>query len=324
MKKIFVFLLLSIATVSCYEDYIKDFDYSSIYFAFQTDVRTLIVGEGMQIKVGVALGGVSQNAINRNVTFEVKNSLVTPAILTAMKAGVSYISSSVTGVTTLLPLPPTYYTLSNSSKMVIEPGQHSGYIIFKPDSAVFLADAATLKAGYVLPLNILTAEADSVIEPKRYTVVGIKYENMLFGNYYHGGVTTVKDVSGNTVSTVTYKTTIPVPDNQTWKLTTVAPDALTINGYSNLTTAKAEMRIALSGGNITISSVTGGAKVIQPDGTSKFNQAKLLQDRKIILSYKYANADGTTSFAQDTLTFRNRLQDGVNIWQDEDPSHYKK
>jgi hypothetical protein len=322
MKKIFVFLFLSIATVSCYEDYIKDFDYSAIYFAFQTDVRTLIVGEGMQIKVGVALGGVSANTRNRDVAFEVKNSLVTPAILTAMKAGASYISTSVTGVATLLPLPATYYTLSNSSKMVIEAGQHTGYIIFRPDSAAFLADAATLKATYALPLNILTADADTILEPRRYTVVGIKYENMLFGNYYHGGVTTIKNASGAVVSTTTYRTTIPVPDNQTWKLTTVAPDALTINGYSNLTTAKAEMKITLTGGNITVSSVTGGTKVIQPDGTSSYNQAKLLQNRKIILSYKYANIDGTTSYAQDTLTFRNRLQDGVNIWQDENPSHY--
>lgn len=315
-------MFLSIATVSCYEDYIKDFDYSAVYFAFQTDVRTLIVGEGMQVKVGVALGGVSENTMNRNVTFGVDNSLVTPEILAKMKSGASYISSSVAGVTTLLPLPANYYTLSNNTNMVVEAGQHNGYVIFKPDSAAFLSDAATLKATYALPLKILNADADTILESKRYTVVGIKYENMLFGNYYHGGVTTIKNAAGNTVSTTIYKTTIPVPDNQTWKLTTVAPNALTINGYSNLTTSKAEMRITLNGGNITVSSVTGAAKVIQPDGISTFNQAKLLQDRKIILSYKYANTDGTTSYAQDTLMFRNRLQDGVNIWQDENPSHY--
>ena len=35
MKKIFVFLLLSIATVSCYKDYIFDNTYSGIYFHTQ-------------------------------------------------------------------------------------------------------------------------------------------------------------------------------------------------------------------------------------------------------------------------------------------------
>ena len=38
---------------------------------------------------------------------------------------------------------------------------------------------------------------------------------------------------------------------------------------------------------------------------------------------KYVNSDGNTCYAQDTLTFRNRLRDGVNEWQDENPSHYQ-
>jgi hypothetical protein len=322
MKKIFVFLILSIALVSCYDDYIKDFDYSSIYFTYQTDVRTLVVGEGMTIKVGVALGGVRENTMARNVSFKIDNNLITPAILAAMKAGSSYISTSVSGLTTLLPLPANYFSLSDNSKMIIEPGQHSGYVTLKADSVSFLGDAATIKAKYVLSLYINSADADTVLEPKRYSVIGLKYENMLFGSYWHGGVTTVKDASGNTVSTTTYRTTIPVPENQTWKLTTVAPNSLTINGYSNVTTTKAEMSVTLNGGSITVSSVTGGTKVIQPDGNSTYNQARLLQNRKIILSYKYANIDGTTSYAQDTLTFRNRIRDGVNEWQDENITHY--
>jgi hypothetical protein len=59
-----------------------------------------------------------------------------------------------------------------------------------------------------------------------------------------------------------------------------------------------------------------------PDGASTFNRAKLLQDRRIVLSYKYIDASGNTCYAQDTLTFRNRIRDGINEWQDENPSHY--
>ena len=61
MKKITaVIVLLSLGLTSCYEDYIKDFDYSSIYFMYQTNVRTFVVGEGMKIEVGAALGGLRE------------------------------------------------------------------------------------------------------------------------------------------------------------------------------------------------------------------------------------------------------------------------
>ena len=48
-----------------------------------------------------------------------------------------------------------------------------------------------------------------------------------------------------------------------------------------------------------------------------------LQNRKLFLNYRFANGDGTTTYVQDTLTFRNRIRDGVNEWQDENPEHYK-
>ena len=42
----------------------------------------------------------------------------------------------------------------------------------------------------------------------------------------------------------------------------------------------------------------------------------------IFLKYKYQDATGNWCHAQDTLTFRNRMRDGVNEWQDENPLHY--
>lgn len=324
MKKILGLIILTVLMSSCYKDYITDYDYSAIYFPYQYDVRTVIVGEGMKIQVGVTLGGVQKNTTDRPVSFTLDNTLVTPAILTSMKSGATYIKNAVTSVSTLLPLPANYYSLSSTNTMVIAKGQHSGYVTLAVDSAKFLADPLTLNGNYVVPFYITSAEADTLLPKKRSNVVAIKYENMLFGNYWHGGVTTVKDASGNTVKTIPYYTTIPTAESKVWKLTTAAPWDMIVNGYSDQTTTKAggEFKITLDGTNVTISSVTGSAKVIQPDGASTYNKAKLLQDRKIYLSYKYQNADGTTSYAKDTLTFRNRIQDGVNIWQDENSSHY--
>ena len=58
------------------------------------------------------------------------------------------------------------------------------------------------------------------------------------------------------------------------------------------------------------------------DAVCMFLRSKLLQDRKIALKYKYEK-DGLVYHATDTLTFRNRIRDGVNEWQDENQEHYK-
>ena len=321
MKKILIVLILGVAMVSCYKDYIKDFDYNSIYFPYQTDVRTFVVGEGMKIEVGAALGGVRENSKDRNVMFTLDNNLVSPA-LALMKLGSQYIKDATAPVTNLLPLPANYYTLSDNSKMVIKAGNHMGSVVIKVDSAKFLADPLTLYANYAIPFYIDSADADTILALKRSAVVGVKYENMLFGNYWHGGITTVKDATGATVSTILYYTAINQPENKIWKLKTVAGNALVTNGYSDQTTAKEEMKLTLDGNNIIVSTNAGSTFNILPDGASTFNRAKLLQNRKILLNYKYVNAAGNTCYAQDTLTFRNRIRDGVNEWQDENPANY--
>lgn len=323
MKRILKFLALAVFMTSCYSDYIKDFDYSSVYFPYQVNVRTFVVGEGMQIKVGAALGGVMTNKSDRVVSFQLMNNLVTAKLLTDMKASAPlYVRNAVAPLTELIPMPEGYVTLSNTSKFLIKAGEHMGDIVVKADSAKFLADAKTINPVYVLPFYISDAEVDTIIQPKRSAVIGLKYENMLFGNYWHGGITTVKDPSGAVVETKRYYTTIPSPASRVRELKTVAPNALTINGYSDLMTSKAEMKLILSGNNVTIETVPGATVVVKPNGTSTFNRSKLLQDRKIILNYSYVGANGNTYTAQDTLTFRNRIRDGVNEWQDENPGNY--
>jgi hypothetical protein len=324
MKKIFALLILAIALVSCYDDYIKDFDRNAVYFAYQTDVRSFIVGEGMKIQLGVNLAGVMVNNKDRNVEFQIDNTLVTPAILATMQNGVTYIKTPALLVTTLLPVPASYYTLSNSSTMVIKAGQHTGVITLKADSAAFLADAATKIPTYAIPLRITSADADTILTSKNYQVVGLKYENMLFGNYLHGGVTTVKDATGTTINTIVYYTAVNQGDTKIWTLTTAAPNAVASNGYSDQTsTTKKEITLTLSGTDITVSSATGSTNTYLADGASTYNAAKLLQNRKILLNYKYV-IGANTYYCQDTLTFRNRIRDGVNEWQDENPSHYTK
>ena len=311
---------------SCYDDYINDFDYDGVYFPYQINTRTFVVGEGMKIEVGVVLGGVRENNHTREVKFLLDSSLITSSILSTMQSsGFSYIKESVTDVTSLSLMPNDYFRLSNSSTIFIEKGKHVGTVIVQPDSVNFLNDPATLKAKYVLPFQIVEADADTILQNKNYAIIGLKYENMLFGNYWHGGVTIVKDSFGNEIPSrrTAYYTAIPAPEATVWKLTTVKPFELETNGISGLTGDQNSIKLTLNAdGTISVGKSSKSNISVEGDGPCFFNKAKLLQNRKIILSYKYPNSDGTTSYASDTLTFRNRIRDGVNEWQDENPANY--
>lgn len=48
MKRIFAALLATALLTGCYEKYVKDYDYSGVYIAYQYDLRTFVVGEGMK------------------------------------------------------------------------------------------------------------------------------------------------------------------------------------------------------------------------------------------------------------------------------------
>ena len=77
MKSRFTILALAaICAVSCYDDYVGDYDTIACGFANQTDVRSVIVGEGMSFSTGVALGGTINNDKDRYVNVGVDYSLV--------------------------------------------------------------------------------------------------------------------------------------------------------------------------------------------------------------------------------------------------------
>ncbi len=318
-------LIFGVGLGACYDDYILDYEYNAIYFPYQLDVRTFVVGEGMKINFGVALGGVRENTRDRVVKYQLDNSLISPATYAMMQGSSStYIKKSLGAELKLLP--SDYYTLSDDTQMIIKKGEHSGTVTLTPDSVAFLSDPETLTATYAMPVRIVSsdADADSVIATKDYAVIGLKYESMLFGNYWHGGVTIEMDALGNPVDTTLYYTTIPSPEAKVWRLSTVEPFALTIDGVSDVSSSsQPEMKVTLNGGTVEVSAVANATFQVEADGASTFNQAKLLQDRRIFLSYKYQNANGNWCHATDTLTFRNRIRDGINEWQDENPAHYK-
>ena len=337
MKKIIALLVLSIAMVSCYEEYLLDYPTTSIYFPIQQDVRTFIVGEGMKFEVGAALGGVRQNTKDRNVTFTLDPTLITADRLAKMKSSaMGYIKTATTPVVALQLLPATYYQMTPSTTtMVIKSGWHGGTVVIKADSTAFLNDSVnTSVSTYVLPFYITAADADSIVEPKRFNIVGTRFDNMLFGNYWHGGAALVNrplnpNIFQRKDTTYIYRTLIPTPqENLIWALTTAGPSTLTCNGYANntVTAGKKILKLTLKGTKIYLSSGPDAPYIITPEGECSFNNPILLQNRRIYFKYTYTQTVSPffTFHCTDTLTFRNRIHDGINEWQDSNPSHYTK
>ena len=68
--------LISVLMTACYDDYEKDYDKSSVYFASQKPLRTLVADTDMSIKVGVAIGGKREVHTDDWATFEIDPSLL--------------------------------------------------------------------------------------------------------------------------------------------------------------------------------------------------------------------------------------------------------
>ncbi len=348
MKKILATLLTAATCAGCYDEYVKDYDYSGVYIAYQYDLRTFVVGEGMKFSIGSVLAGVMNNERDRSVYYTLDDELLTADLApyngldelgqpsepftafdvmsgrsTAGTVSQSYVTAAIkaSGIDKLTPLPRKYFTVSNDEKMTIQRGRHTGTITIQADAEAFLADAhASSKPYYAIGIRITSADADTILLSKSFEVIAVRYENKLFGNYYHGGVTQVVDAQGTELSKEVYPTAIPSDESThgIYSLTTDAPDALTTNYIG---TKEGSLRLTLDGTDIHVSGSVDGTREVEDLG-SKFNDARLLQDRKLFLNYRYPNSDGTYTVVRDTLTFRNRIRDGVNEWQDENPDNY--
>lgn len=317
------------AVSSCYDDYVGDYSEVACGFANQTDVRSLIVGEGMRFSTGVALGGTIDNGEDRYISFETDYSLVNSSTLSALTTHTfSYITNIMKNVPSIEAMPADMYSFETGSgrpgQALIAKGTHLGQIGIQIDSARFLADEGNLYPKYVIPITLTDGHGTGLISGRESTVIGVHYENMLFGNWYHGGYAEVTDASGVALRTDVYVTTVPQDESRVWSLTTVAPFSLTANGVgAGNSGSAAQMKLTLnSDDSITIEPVSGASYTVEPDGESRFVRSRLLQDRKIVLNYKYTSG-GEVYHAHDTLSFRNRIRDGVNEWQDENTSHYE-
>ncbi|KKO89748.1 MULTISPECIES: DUF5627 domain-containing protein [Sphingobacterium] len=203
MKKInilYAMALVSLASCKNNDWEFPDFEFQSVYFAYQTPVRTVTLGEDIfdnsldnqhKVKVMATTGGVYNNKKDIRIDFVVDNSLTN---------GLHYPNGQA-----VTALPDNYYQLA-SNQISIPSGSLTGGVEVQLTDA-FFADPKSLETYYVLPLRMTkVVNADSILSgktslqtanraiasdwdaaPKDFIFYALKYINPWHGNYLRRG-----------------------------------------------------------------------------------------------------------------------------------------
>ena len=208
IKLIILFaLVFSLMACENQENEFDDFGSTSVYFPYQTPIRTLILGEydlgfnendnNGRFEIGVTMSGVYENKKDRKVYFELAPELIDPTSL-----GITAVNVKI--------LPSAYYTIEQTSPVTIPAGSIKGRIPVQLNDAFFddpLSFAGDNEVHYVIPLKITDyEELDSLLtgvplvenpikirgidwqtQPKDYTLFGIKFMNKYQGMYLRRG-----------------------------------------------------------------------------------------------------------------------------------------
>lgn len=354
MKKYIVLASALLCLTSCYEDFVKDFDYDSVYFSYQYDMRTIVVGEDESFDMTACLGGVIENARDRQVKVVADDGLLDTDLLAFAPEGFLvgegddaspaepftandvfngltppigglYLPSvqsefQKTGLKALTPLPSDYYQLIGMDGLKIARGNHTGTFTVKATEKM-LADDSVIAPKYAVGFRLLSADADSVLAGRNFAVIVVKCESQFYGNWYHGGSSVIKNADGTVFREEFYKFTIPQEEDKIFKLATSGLRSVVTDKYGN--NKVGSLKLTFDKDNvITISSDV--VKLV-PDGRKSYaNNAKLLQDRILYLNYSYEDEEsGRTVEVSDSLVFRSRMRDFALEWQDEHPEYYK-
>ena len=213
-KIFFIMAAVFVSLTSCtnQDAEFENFDYKSVYFAYQFPVRTITLGEDIfdttldnqhKCKIMGTLGGVYNNDTDVTIDIAVANSLPAGFLFNA-------------GQSEIIAMPSNYYTLS-SNQIVIPKGQITGGIEVQLSDA-FFADPLSIKNTYVIPIEmkkvvsadtILSGKAlvsnplkplstDWSVAPKDFILYAVKYVNPWDGIYLRRGNDIIKGNNGIT------------------------------------------------------------------------------------------------------------------------------
>ncbi len=333
MKKII--LLSCIILVICYscsnkDSVFPDYKYTTVYFAYQAPVKTLVLGEDIydnsldnqhKCLITATLGGVYEN--EKDVTLRV---VVDTALARRLKF------EAITG-DDVVAMPDHYYTLPAGKDQTIKipSGKLTGALEVQLTDA-FFQDPRAIKNTFVIPLRITGVEnADSVLSgktsrtdpdrrnasdwvtvPKDYTLYAIRYINPYHGTYLRRGVDMVKGAGGNTAldTTVMYHAQYVEKDEVCNMVTTALNEVVVSLNAKNRGNVDVPFKLILrfdNQGKCTIAHPAAASYTIGGTGELVKKGDMWGNEKRDVLYLQYQAGFGTTTHTfKDTIVLRDR------------------
>lgn len=288
MKKINIgwyCMMCLLLMTSCYEEYAKDYEYSSTYFASQNPLRTVIADRDMSMKIGVAIGGKREVNTSDWAEFEIDLSLL-----------------EGTGLTLL---PPEYYTLSDPNTFRVSKSSLAVADVTIRFTDAFYADENSTKVYYALPFRITNSSLDEVLEGKETSIVAVKYISTYHGTYYVKGKLKELNTAGEVVDTKIYEHK-DLSQNITRGISTLSKNELVREGvadYPIVSTENVKMTMQPDR-TVIVETLDGGLEIT--DGSGIFDDTK--ERLEISLKYRFKK-DSKQYEVEETLI---RRQDPLN------------
>src|SRR5690554_513265 len=190
-----------------------DYEYSAVYFAYQSPVRTVVLGDDIydtsldneyKVQIMATMGGVYSNNSDVSIGFEVDETLVD---------GMAFAGSG----NDILAMPASYYSLS-SDKITIKKGSVIGGVTVQLTED-FFNDPLALATNYVIPVvmtDVVNADtilsgtplvqnpkrgvsADWDVQPKDYILYAVKYINKYDAVYLRRGTDVISGLQTGTI-----------------------------------------------------------------------------------------------------------------------------
>ncbi len=329
MKKIFIITLLTAFVTGLFTSCengdweFPDYEYSAVYFAYQSPVRTIVLGEDVfdtsldneyKCQIMATMGGVYSNEKNVEIGIRIDNALCDNLVF----------DNSGEAVT---PMPSSYYTLS-SDKIIIEKGSILGGVTVQLTEA-FFNDLKSLGTNYVIPVVMTgVVNADSIlsgipladnprrgvasdwdVQPKDYVLYAVRYINPYDANYLRRGKDVISgDQSGTKVRHAQYVEQDEVIAKITTRsLSTIAWEHQT-KDMNNITRNSVMLLTFNEQSDCTLTSETDGVAVT---GTGKFvskgdKNSWGNKDRDVLYLDYTVNYGDIQVVTKDTLVVRDR------------------
>ncbi|SHE65147.1 protein of unknown function [Mariniphaga anaerophila] len=286
---ILAFLLISLLN-ACeeYEEYIKDYDYSAVYFASQKPLRTIVARENMTFRFGVVLGGVRENTQEEWVKYRIEPDLL----------------NVVEGANKFKLLPESYYTLSNSELFKIPAGEFIGDVTLTLNRELFTSDPLATQNTYALPIEIYETSADSILKgdastaARDYTIIVVKYVSPYHGVYYQKGIEETLNDDGTVVAEVVYSEK-DLSQNISKEYKTISLNEISTSGLNN--GRKGNLELSVNDDYSVDIDVVDNNSITLLNSSGTYNS----ENSKFFLDYLFAD-DGINYHVTDTLILRQK------------------